>query len=166
MTKIGPRPPHFWGFYITQNLTLTPGWTNLKERSAATYTTGNKHKRRTSTPSSGFEQAIPAMKWLEIYVLHRTACKTHTHTHTHSLSLSLSLSSSLSLAYFNVHCSVYTYVKPRILWIAVIFSHKAVGELWLNQQLNNIDVWQPTVLFSNSIHKVDNSLNTCKFYSV
>jgi hypothetical protein len=39
---------------------------------AATYTTHNKHKR-TSMPSSGFEPAIRAAKWLQTYALNQMA---------------------------------------------------------------------------------------------
>jgi hypothetical protein len=39
----------------------------------ATYTTHNKHKRRTSMPSTGFEPAIPAIQWPQTYALERTA---------------------------------------------------------------------------------------------
>ena len=38
---------------------------------AATYTTHNKHRRRTSTQSAGFEPAIPATKRLHNWVLDR-----------------------------------------------------------------------------------------------
>jgi len=40
---------------------------------AATYTTHNKHNRRTSMPSAGFEPAIPAIERLQTYPLGRTA---------------------------------------------------------------------------------------------
>jgi hypothetical protein len=39
----------------------------------ATYTTHNKHKRRKSIPSAGFETAVPEIKWLQTYALDRTA---------------------------------------------------------------------------------------------
>jgi hypothetical protein len=39
----------------------------------AAYTTHNKHKRRTSTPSRGFEPAIPAIDWPQTHTLDRTA---------------------------------------------------------------------------------------------
>jgi hypothetical protein len=39
---------------------------------AATYTTHNKHKRRISIPSRGFEPAIPAIERPQIYTLERT----------------------------------------------------------------------------------------------
>jgi hypothetical protein len=35
----------------------------------ATYTTHNKHTRRTSIPSAGFEPAIPLIKRLQTYAL-------------------------------------------------------------------------------------------------
>jgi hypothetical protein len=38
----------------------------------ATYTTHNKHTRRTSMPSPGFEPAFRAFKPLQIYNLERT----------------------------------------------------------------------------------------------
>jgi len=40
---------------------------------AATYTTHNRQKRRTSVPSVGFEQAIPAIKWPRTYAQDCTA---------------------------------------------------------------------------------------------
>jgi hypothetical protein len=40
---------------------------------AATYTTHNKHKRRTYMPSAGFEPAIPAIKRPQTYASDRTA---------------------------------------------------------------------------------------------
>ena len=40
---------------------------------AATYTTHNKHKGRTSMPSAGFEPTIPAIKQLQTYAFDRTA---------------------------------------------------------------------------------------------
>jgi hypothetical protein len=40
---------------------------------AATYTTHNKYKRRTSVPSAVFEPAIPAIKRLQTYTLDRAA---------------------------------------------------------------------------------------------
>ena len=39
---------------------------------AATYTTHNKLKRRTSIPSAGFEPASPAIRRLQNYALDRT----------------------------------------------------------------------------------------------
>jgi hypothetical protein len=36
---------------------------------AATYTTHNIHKRRTSMPSAGLEMAIPAIRQLQTYAL-------------------------------------------------------------------------------------------------
>jgi hypothetical protein len=36
---------------------------------AATYTTHNKHKRRTSMPSEGFKPAIPAIEQPQTYAL-------------------------------------------------------------------------------------------------
>jgi hypothetical protein len=39
---------------------------------AATYTTHNKHKRRTPMPSAGFEPAIPEIEPLQTYALVRT----------------------------------------------------------------------------------------------
>jgi len=36
---------------------------------ATTYTTSNRHKRRTCMPSAGFKQAIPAVKQLQTYAL-------------------------------------------------------------------------------------------------
>jgi hypothetical protein len=38
----------------------------------ATYTTHNKHERRTSVPAARFEPAIRAVKWLQTYGLCRT----------------------------------------------------------------------------------------------
>ena len=40
---------------------------------AATYTTHNKHKRRTFVPSAGFEPTIPAIEWPQTYALDRAA---------------------------------------------------------------------------------------------
>ena len=39
----------------------------------ATYTSHNKHKRRTSTSSAGFEPALPASERLQTYILDRMA---------------------------------------------------------------------------------------------
>jgi hypothetical protein len=38
---------------------------------ATTYTTHNKHKRRISILSAGFEPPVPAIKWLQTCTLHR-----------------------------------------------------------------------------------------------
>jgi hypothetical protein len=52
---------------------------------AATSTTHNKHKRRTSMPSAGFEPVIPATERLQTYALRpyghrdRLACNKHKH---------------------------------------------------------------------------------------
>ena len=56
----------------TQDLSLL--WTNDRfvER-ACTYKTHNKHKRRTSKSSVGFEPAFPAAKRFQPYTLDRTA---------------------------------------------------------------------------------------------
>jgi hypothetical protein len=43
---------------------------------AATYTTHNKHKRRTFVPSVGFEHAIPANERSQTYALDGTATGT------------------------------------------------------------------------------------------
>jgi hypothetical protein len=32
--------------------------------------------------------------------------------------------------------------------------------------LNNFNLWHPIVLFGNSVHEVDNSQNTAKFYFI
>ena len=59
----------------TQLDTQTPGRTPLKELSArrrGRYL-HNKHNRGTSTPSVGFEPAIPAIKRFQTYALDRTA---------------------------------------------------------------------------------------------
>jgi hypothetical protein len=40
---------------------------------AANYTTRNKHNKRTSMPSAGFEPAIPATQRLQTYVFDHTA---------------------------------------------------------------------------------------------
>jgi len=47
-------------------------WNEHPVSEAATYTTLNKHKRRTSLASAWFEPTIPAMKRLQIYTLDRT----------------------------------------------------------------------------------------------
>ena len=48
-------------------------WTSdLLVTVAATYTTYNKHKRRTPIPAAGFEPAIPDIKPLQTYALVRT----------------------------------------------------------------------------------------------
>jgi hypothetical protein len=68
--KLGPKPAHSWGFWITQldthTHTHTVGllWTSDRlVGETGTYTTHNKHNRRISTSSAGFEPAIPAIKW-------------------------------------------------------------------------------------------------------
>jgi hypothetical protein len=43
----------------------------------ATYTTNNKHITWNSVTSPGFEPAIPAIKWLQSYVLYRTPVRHH-----------------------------------------------------------------------------------------
>jgi len=40
---------------------------------AATYITHNRHSRRTSVSSAGFEPAIPGIKWVQTYALDHTA---------------------------------------------------------------------------------------------
>jgi len=50
----------------THTHTVTIPWTAYQfVAKAATYTTHNKHKRRTSIPSAGFEPTIPAIKLLK-----------------------------------------------------------------------------------------------------
>ena len=68
-----PRPPHFLGFQITHIYTHPPvrllclGDQPVDE--AVAYTTHNKHKRRTSMPSVGFEPVIPVVERLQTYAL-------------------------------------------------------------------------------------------------
>ena len=115
--------------YHTQ-FDTTPGRTNLKERSAATYTTGNKHRRRTFTPSAGFEHTIPAMKGLEIYVSHRTACKTHTHTHKHT------------------HTHTHTHTLLCIL--TLILRRSRTGTVWFYTSTSNKRAARPK-LYTKSL---------------
>ena len=74
---IGPRPT---GFDVSRSHTIKQGhpvvllWTSDHLISkAATCTTQNKHNRRTSMPSAGFEPAIPAIKRLQTHALDHTA---------------------------------------------------------------------------------------------
>ena len=67
--ELWPRPPHCWSFQITHRHTHTRThpvallWTsNQPLAQAATYTTHNKHMRRISMLSLGFELAIPAIE--------------------------------------------------------------------------------------------------------
>jgi len=58
---IGPRPPRF-EFFISQRHAFPVGLIWASDQlvtEAATFTTHNKHKRRTSMPSAGLEPAIP-----------------------------------------------------------------------------------------------------------
>jgi hypothetical protein len=63
--------------------THTPSWTSLSEQSeATTYTSRNKHKRRTSMPLAGFERAISVSQTYAldqtttgISLLHLNLCK-------------------------------------------------------------------------------------------
>ena len=61
----------------THTHTHANGRDPVKERSvgavATTYTAHNKHKRRTSMLSTGFEPAIPATERPQIFALGRTA---------------------------------------------------------------------------------------------
>jgi len=45
----------------------------VTDQALATYPTHNKHKRRTSMPSAGFEHAIPEIEGLQIYALDSVA---------------------------------------------------------------------------------------------
>jgi hypothetical protein len=47
-------------------------------RRGRNYTTHNKHKRRTTKPSAGFEAAIPVIKRIQNYALDRTVTGIHT----------------------------------------------------------------------------------------
>jgi hypothetical protein len=65
-------------FYVTISHTIRHTHTqeDSSERNhlvaeADTYTTGNKHNRRTSIPSAGFEPMIAAIKRLQTNALHR-----------------------------------------------------------------------------------------------
>ena len=79
--QIRPTPPNFefsrsyartHAHAHTQTAELP--WTNDQlVAEAGTYTTHNKHNRRTSTPSAGFEPATPAIKRPQAYALARTA---------------------------------------------------------------------------------------------
>jgi hypothetical protein len=74
-------------------------WTNDQlVAEAATYATHNKHKRRTSVHSVGFEPAIPAIKWQQTYALRRHGhrdrpknCYTTAHFKTSAISYSKDL---------------------------------------------------------------------------
>jgi hypothetical protein len=75
--QLGPRPPRCWCFYITHNQThttfsRTPLWTcDQLVTEAATYITHNKHKRRTSMHTAGFEPAIPEIERPQNYASDR-----------------------------------------------------------------------------------------------
>ena len=56
-------------------------------RRGRTYTTHNKHKRRTTMLSAGFEAAIPAIKRIQICALDRTVTGTHTPYRYNSVAL-------------------------------------------------------------------------------
>jgi hypothetical protein len=77
--KSGPRPPRFEvsrSYTIRHTHTQLVGlfWTSDQlVVEAATYTTHNKHKRRISMPSAGFEPAIPVIERPQTYGLNRTA---------------------------------------------------------------------------------------------
>ena len=58
----------------THTLAAALPWTSDQiVEDATTYTTHNKHKKRTSLSLAGFEPAIPAVKRLQTYALDRTA---------------------------------------------------------------------------------------------
>jgi len=75
--QIGPRPPHvrsFWPHKITYTHTHTHTvgrlWTSDQLfAKAATYITHNKHKRRTSVPSEGFQPTNRVIGLLQTYAL-------------------------------------------------------------------------------------------------
>ena len=71
MAKFGPRLPHCWSSHTIRHTHLVGLlWTSghlITE--AGTCTTLNKHKKRTSIPSAGFEPTIPAVKWLQTNAL-------------------------------------------------------------------------------------------------
>jgi hypothetical protein len=59
---------------VTHTHTVGLLWTSDQlVAEAATYTTHNKHKRRTSIPSAGFELIIPAVERLQTYAFDRAA---------------------------------------------------------------------------------------------
>jgi len=53
------RPPHCWCLLIRHRFLCT---SDQLVAEASTYTTHNKHKRRTPMPSAGFKSAIPAIE--------------------------------------------------------------------------------------------------------
>ena len=57
------------------NRTLSNEWS--AHRRGRTYTKHNKHEKRTTMPSAGFEAAIPAMKRIRNYALDRTVTGIH-----------------------------------------------------------------------------------------
>jgi hypothetical protein len=73
MALIWPTPPRFdvsWLRTITKGHPVGILWTRDQLiTKVATYTTQNKHKRRTSMSSSGFEPDIPAINRLHTYAL-------------------------------------------------------------------------------------------------
>ena len=73
----GPRPSRFEvsrSHTIRHTHPVGPLWTRDQlVAKASTYTTQNKHKRRTAMPSSEFEPLIPTIKWPQTYALDRTA---------------------------------------------------------------------------------------------
>jgi hypothetical protein len=80
-TELWPRPPHCWGFWITQNCTRTnahPHPVGLLPTNdqlfaeAATCKTHNKYKRRKTVHSAGFETGIPPIERPQTYALDRT----------------------------------------------------------------------------------------------
>jgi hypothetical protein len=56
----------------TQTVGLLNEWSALREGSCLQNTTHNKHKKRTSVLSAGFEPTIPAVKRLQTYALDLT----------------------------------------------------------------------------------------------
>jgi hypothetical protein len=77
MALNGPSPPRFdvsWSRTITKGRPMGILWTSDQLiTKAATYTIQNKHKRRISMPSLGFEPDIPPIKRPHTHALDNTA---------------------------------------------------------------------------------------------
>jgi hypothetical protein len=72
-----PRPRTIWHAHSVE----LP-WTSYQFfAKAATFTTHNKHKRRKSIASPGFEPAIPGFKLIQTYALERTTAGTNSYYH-------------------------------------------------------------------------------------
>jgi hypothetical protein len=68
-----PRAPHYRGFLITLRSPHSVGLLWPSDQQNAYLTTHNTHKRQISTPSAGFETAVPTSEKLQTQALDRTA---------------------------------------------------------------------------------------------